>query len=85
MHNKILKKKYQVFTPEKTVREMLLLLKRRTALYGKSFLENSCGDGRFILGYVSMYVVCGAQALARITKIGYNTRYFFQRKKEEVE
>ena len=56
MHNRILKKKYQIFTPEKTVREMLLLLKRRTALYGKSFLENSCGDGRFILGYVSMYV-----------------------------
>lgn len=65
MHNRILKKKYQIFTPEKTVREMLLLLKRRAALYGKSFLENSCGDGRFILGYVSMYVgTCRKQGLS---------------------
>lgn len=65
MHNRILKKKYQIFTPEKTVREMLLLLKRRATLYGKSFLENSCGDGRFILGYVSMYVgICRKKGLS---------------------
>lgn len=56
MHNRIVKRKYQVFTPQATVDSMLSLLRRRTRLFGKSFLENSCGDGRFVLRYVSMYV-----------------------------
>ncbi len=56
MNRSIILKKYQVFTPEAMVEKMLLLLKRRSQLFGKAFLENSCGDGRFILKYVSMYV-----------------------------
>lgn len=56
MNRTKIRKKYQVFTPEAMVEKMLLLLKRRSHLFGKTFLENSCGDGRFVLKYVSMYV-----------------------------
>lgn len=60
-----IQKKYQVFTPETMVEKMLFLLKRRSQLFGKAFLENSCGDGRFILKYVSMYVVsCQKEGLS---------------------
>lgn len=56
MHSSIVRKKYQIFTPESTVREMLSLLRRHGDLLGKSFLENSCGDGRFLVEVVMLYV-----------------------------
>lgn len=56
MHSSSVKKKYQIFTPESTVRHMISLLRLHGDLYGRSFLENSCGDGCFLIGIVKVYV-----------------------------
>lgn len=62
MHRVPIKNKYQIFTPEQTVDEMLQLLRLPSVLWGKSFLENSCGDGRFLVKFVALYVhSCMAQ------------------------
>lgn len=50
------KSKYQVFTPEDMVEEMLDLAGYREGVLGKRILENSFGDGRFLLSIVKRYI-----------------------------
>lgn len=50
------KGKYQVFTPEDIVEEMLDLAGYRENILGKRILENSFGDGQFLLQIVQRYI-----------------------------
>lgn len=49
-------KKCQVFTPENYVRELLDSVGYTEHLYGKSILENSCGDGNVLVAVVQRYI-----------------------------
>lgn len=49
-------KKCQIFTPTKYVKKMLNLINYNTNLFGKSFLENSCGDGAILVEAVKLYI-----------------------------
>lgn len=48
--------KCQVFTPENYVKELLDSVGYIENLYGKTFLENSCGDGNILLAAVQRYI-----------------------------
>lgn len=52
-----MKLKYQIFTPQKVVEEMLDKLNYCNNLYGKKVLESSCGDGNILLFIVKRYIV----------------------------
>jgi len=51
-----LKENCSVFTPSKIVTQMLDLLGYTRDLYGKRILENSCGDGAFLVEVVRRYI-----------------------------
>lgn len=46
----------RVFTPEKMVCKMLDIIGYKEDLFGKRILENSCGDGRFLVEIVKRYI-----------------------------
>lgn len=50
------KAKCQIFTPDKIVKNMLDYVGYSDRLYGKSILENSCGDGQFLREIVTRYI-----------------------------
>ncbi|MEA5025891.1 Modification methylase PaeR7I [bioreactor metagenome] len=50
------KAKCQTFTSEKIVKEMLDYLDYTKDLHGKSVLENSCGNGQFLIEIVRRYI-----------------------------
>ena len=50
------KKNCKVFTPLDVVRKMLDIAGYCENLYGKKILENSCGDGQFLVEIVSRYI-----------------------------
>ena len=54
--NRLLKEKYQIFTPADIVYEMLELANYKGKLFGKKVLENSCGNGEFLVQIVVRYV-----------------------------
>lgn len=56
MHDLITRKKYQIFTPTKIVDEVLALVDGLDKPWGKRILENSCGDGRFLIAIVKRYI-----------------------------
>ena len=64
-------KKCHVFTPTHIVNKMLDEVGYTENLYGKSFLENSCGDGQILCEAVKRYIEdckkCGVDN-ANITK-----------------
>lgn len=47
----------KVFTPHEYVTELLDIIGYKNKLYGKSVLENSCGDGRILIEIVRRYIV----------------------------
>lgn len=51
-----IKDKCQVFTPKEQVAKMLDLALYTKNLYGKRFLENSCGDGEILIQAVVRYI-----------------------------
>lgn len=51
------REKCQIFTPSNIVNEMLDHLGYSHDLYGKSILENSCGDGQFLKEIVKRYII----------------------------
>jgi len=58
------KENCSVFTPNDIVMKMLDLLDYKKDLYGKKVLENSCGDGNFLVEIVKRYIVdCQKQGL----------------------
>lgn len=62
-------KKCQVFTPKDYVEELLDSINYTHDLYGKKFLENSCGDGNILVVAVQRYIDdCKLKGLSR-TKI----------------
>lgn len=52
-----IKSKCQIFTPKEQVAKMLDLALYTKNLYGKKFLENSCGDGEILVQAVIRYIV----------------------------
>lgn len=50
-------KKCQIFTPEDYVEELLDTVGYTEKLYGKKILENSCGDGKILIGIVQRYIL----------------------------
>lgn len=68
------KENCSIFTPDDIVRKMLDLLDYKANLYGKKILENSCGDGNFLVEIVKRYILDGKkQGLSDKTiKIGLN-------------
>lgn len=46
----------KIFTPQNVVVQMLDILGYRTNLFGRKVLENSCGDGRFLIEIVKRYI-----------------------------
>lgn len=55
--NTSINKKYQVFTPKNIAIEMLDLIGYNDNLYGKKILENSFGDGIFLVEIVKRYLI----------------------------
>lgn len=51
-----IKDKCQIFTPKEQVAKMLDLALYTKNLYGKRFLENSCGDGEILIQAVIRYI-----------------------------
>jgi len=51
-----IKDKCQIFTPKEQVTKMLDLALYTKNLYGKRFLENSCGDGEILIQAVVRYI-----------------------------
>ncbi len=51
-----IKDKCQIFTPKEQVLKMLDLALYTKNLYGKRFLENSCGDGEILIQAVTRYI-----------------------------
>lgn len=51
-----IKDKCQIFTPKEQVSKMLDLALYTKDLYGKRFLENSCGDGEILIQAVIRYI-----------------------------
>lgn len=65
------KEKCQIFTPDDIVETMLDHVGYIDSLYGKTILENSCGNGQFLKGIVKRYINdCKRKGLSR-TKIKY--------------
>ena len=63
------KEKCQIFTPDDIVKTMLDHVGYIDSLYGKTILENSCGNGQFLKGIVKRYINdCKRKGLSR-TKI----------------
>ena len=63
------KEKCQIFTPDDIVETMLDHVGYIDSLYGKTILENSCGNGQFLKGIVKRYINdCKRKGLSR-TKI----------------
>ena len=59
-------KKCQVFTLENYVRELLDSVGYKEGLYGKTILENSCGDGNILVAVVQRYIDdCVAKGLSK--------------------
>lgn len=54
-----IKGKCQIFTPNKIVSQMLDLAGYTGAVIGRSILENSCGDGEFLVEIVTRYIASG--------------------------
>ena len=54
--NPHIKEKCQIFTPANIVCQMLDLAGYRDNIVGKSVLENSCGDGEFLIQIVERYI-----------------------------
>ena len=50
------KKNCMVYTPNNVVKKMLDILGYTQNLYGKKILENSCGEGQFLMEIVSRYI-----------------------------
>lgn len=48
--------KCQVFTPQKTVKQLLDFVGYKKDLYGKKVAENSCGDGNVLVEIVERYI-----------------------------
>ena len=46
----------KVFTPINVVKKMLDILGYKENLYGKKILENSCGDGSFLVEIITRYI-----------------------------
>lgn len=46
----------QIFTPEKYVKKLLKLINYKNDVYGKLFLENSCGEGNILIEVVKVYI-----------------------------
>lgn len=46
----------QIFTPEKYVKKLLKLINYKNNVYGKLFLENSCGEGNILIEVVKIYI-----------------------------
>ena len=51
------KKKCQIFTPEKNVKEMLDWIGYNENLYGKKIIEPSCGQGNILIDVIERYIV----------------------------
>ena len=51
-----LKEKCQIFTPTNIVTYMLDLADYRNRLFGKTVLENCCGDGQFLVQIIERYI-----------------------------
>ncbi len=56
IENQYLKDKCQIFTPSDIVTKMLDLASYKDKLYGKKVLENSCGNGEFLIQIVKRYI-----------------------------
>lgn len=56
IENYRIKDKCQIFTPEDEVSKMLDLAAYTTNLYGKKFLENSCGNGEILVKAIVRYI-----------------------------
>lgn len=54
-----IKGKCQIFTPNKIVSQMLDLAGYTGDVIGRTILENSCGDGEFLVEIVSRYITSG--------------------------
>lgn len=52
----------KIFTPEEYVEELLDAVEYSDNLYGKSVLENSCGDGNILMGVVRRYILSARAA-----------------------
>lgn len=50
------KNRCQIFTPQKYARKLLNVVGYKENLYGKSLLENSCGDGAILKEVVERYI-----------------------------
>ena len=46
----------KIFTPIEYVKELLDVIGYKDQLYGKSILENSCGDGKILIEVVRRYI-----------------------------
>lgn len=56
--------KCKVFTPKEIVKSMLDTVNYKKNLFGKKVLENSCGDGNFLVQIVDRYIIdCKKQEL----------------------
>ena len=51
-----LKEKYQIFTPDLQIEQMLDIAGYDNNLFGKKFLENSCGNGNILIKAVERYI-----------------------------
>ena len=56
IQNERIKEKYQVFTPPQLANQVLDLIGYTSGLRGKQVLENSCGDGAFLVPIVERYI-----------------------------
>ena len=50
------KENCRVFTPQRIVIRMLDILRYKENVFGRRILENSCGDGRFLVEIVKRYI-----------------------------
>ena len=53
----MLNEKCHVFTPKNIVITMLDEVNYTEKLYGKKFLENSCGDGQILCEAINRYII----------------------------
>lgn len=57
IQNKKSKEKCQIFTPDDIVKEILDNIGYVDSLYGKTILENACGNGQFLKEIVRRYII----------------------------
>lgn len=50
-------KKCQIFTPQKTVLEILDLIEYKEGIFGKKIIDNSCGTGNFLVEVVRRFII----------------------------